>query len=135
MALFGAFLPLALVHCAIRPLAETFTGHLAFDPLSLILPALYCAHEQTDALLKSVRIISLVKISVLPLADAAAVWEAMLELSEVDLALLESQLTASMHRTFTPVALVNLAIGVGPVLLSESMRLALHERAFVLGAV
>ena len=40
LALLRAVLPQAVVNSPVGPLAEAFAGHLALDPLALVLPSL-----------------------------------------------------------------------------------------------
>jgi hypothetical protein len=89
LAFLRAFLPEAIIYSAISPLTKSLTSHLALDPLALILPALNCADKEALALLEPVHIFTLIEVTVLPFADAAAVWEAVLEFSQVNFAFRE----------------------------------------------
>jgi len=60
LAFFGAFSPLAIIDCAVSPLAQALPSHLSFDPLSLIFPALHSTHEEALPLLEPIHIFSLV---------------------------------------------------------------------------
>jgi len=127
LTFFGAFIPLPVVDCAISPLTQPLSSHLAFDPLTLILPALHRADEQALPLLETVDVLPFVDVSILPFSYASAIGKTILELPQVNFTLAENQFTPAMHGTLLPVALVNFTfLGLRPVLLTKTVLLALH---------
>jgi hypothetical protein len=87
LTFFGALIPLTIIYGSISPLAESLPSHLALDPLSLVLPALYRTNKETLTLLETVDVVSFVKITIFPLSNTTTIRETRFELTQVDFAL------------------------------------------------
>ena len=109
MPILDAVPPATLVQGAISPLASAFTSHFTLLPFALVLPALLLAEEHTPASLEAIHVVSLVEVSVLPLADSLAVRVPVREVPDVDLALLQRELSKALHLSADPVANVSLS--------------------------
>jgi hypothetical protein len=70
---------------------------------------LLLAEEHTPTRLEAIDIVSLVKVTVLPLADSLAVRVPVRKVADVDLALLQRELSKAFHLSANPVADIGLS--------------------------
>jgi len=112
LTVLDAVLPAAFILRAIAPVANPVAIHAAHLPLTVVLPSLLLTQKHPFAILKPIGVVAFVEVSVLPLADALPVREAVGEVTYVDLVLLQSQLSETFHRAIHPVAHVCLFVSI-----------------------